>query len=183
MAWWPGRWPGLARAGEPGADPGFGGRRAGAEHRCLRAGAEGPLPFAGRGGPGHRAQRHAGRRACLRLPRQRLQADRLRRPGRQEPDHPGAPAPAAPWQPVLGYLDLERAWPRPATGLPDARTIFDWVCASAAPSCPIRPSSAMPAASSRTRWSRRTVPRHHRPRPEIVHYPMPDGSSSWPPAG
>ncbi|HSI52282.1 MAG TPA: UDP-N-acetylmuramate dehydrogenase [Ideonella sp.] len=33
------------------------------------------------------------------------------------------------WQPVLGYLDLERKMAETGNHAPDARTIFDWVCA------------------------------------------------------
>ncbi|MDT7835779.1 UDP-N-acetylmuramate dehydrogenase [Aquabacterium sp. OR-4] len=34
-----------------------------------------------------------------------------------------------PWQPVLGYLDLERRMHETGNHAPDARTVFDWVCA------------------------------------------------------
>lgn len=34
-----------------------------------------------------------------------------------------------PWQPVLGYLDLERKIAETGITAPDAQTIFDWVCA------------------------------------------------------
>jgi UDP-N-acetylmuramate dehydrogenase len=34
-----------------------------------------------------------------------------------------------PWQPVLGYLDLARKVAETGKPAPDARTIFDWVCA------------------------------------------------------
>jgi UDP-N-acetylmuramate dehydrogenase len=34
-----------------------------------------------------------------------------------------------PWLPVLGYLDLERKMTETGNHAPDARTIFDWVCA------------------------------------------------------
>jgi UDP-N-acetylmuramate dehydrogenase len=34
-----------------------------------------------------------------------------------------------PWQPVLGYLDLERKMAETGIQRPDARTVFDWVCA------------------------------------------------------
>lgn len=34
-----------------------------------------------------------------------------------------------PWQPVLGYLDLERRMAETGIGAPDAQTISDWVCA------------------------------------------------------
>jgi UDP-N-acetylmuramate dehydrogenase len=34
-----------------------------------------------------------------------------------------------PWQPVRGYLDLERRMAETGNPEPDARTLFDWVCA------------------------------------------------------
>ncbi|MDE2504525.1 MAG: UDP-N-acetylmuramate dehydrogenase, partial [Burkholderiales bacterium] len=34
-----------------------------------------------------------------------------------------------PWQPVLGYLDLERRMAETGVTQPDARTVFDWICA------------------------------------------------------
>ncbi|MBP6900985.1 MAG: UDP-N-acetylmuramate dehydrogenase [Burkholderiaceae bacterium] len=34
-----------------------------------------------------------------------------------------------PWTPVLGYLDLQRRMDETGNHAPDARTIFDWVCA------------------------------------------------------
>jgi UDP-N-acetylmuramate dehydrogenase len=33
-----------------------------------------------------------------------------------------------PWQPILGYLDLERKMAETGCTTPDARTIFEWVC-------------------------------------------------------
>ena len=33
-----------------------------------------------------------------------------------------------PWQPILGYLDLERKMAETGCTAPDARTIFEWVC-------------------------------------------------------
>ena len=33
-----------------------------------------------------------------------------------------------PWQPMLGYLDLERKMEETGNHQPDARTLFDWVC-------------------------------------------------------
>jgi UDP-N-acetylmuramate dehydrogenase len=46
---------------------------------------------------------------------------------------------------------------------------------SAAPSCPTRPRSATPAASSRTRWSPPRPRPPRRPHPGMPHYPQPDG--------
>ncbi|NRF67976.1 UDP-N-acetylmuramate dehydrogenase [Aquincola sp. S2] len=34
-----------------------------------------------------------------------------------------------PWQPVIGYLDLERKIAETGVQAPDPRTIFDWICA------------------------------------------------------
>jgi UDP-N-acetylmuramate dehydrogenase len=34
-----------------------------------------------------------------------------------------------PWSPVVGYLDLERRMAETGNSHPDARTVFDWVCA------------------------------------------------------
>ncbi len=34
-----------------------------------------------------------------------------------------------PWQPVLGYLELERKMQETGNHAPDAQTVFDWVCA------------------------------------------------------
>ena len=34
-----------------------------------------------------------------------------------------------PWQPVLGYLDLQRRMAETGDSSPDARTLFEWVCA------------------------------------------------------
>ncbi len=48
--------PGLSGPGKPGADPGHGGRIAGAEHRRLRGRIAGPLRVAGRDRPVHAAR-------------------------------------------------------------------------------------------------------------------------------
>ena len=155
---------GLAGAGEPGADPGHGGRGAGAEHRRLRAGAEGPLRVARRGRPGHRPQRHA-------------------RPPRSAPSATATACssirwPAAalitrvrfrlprPWQPVLGYLDLERKMRETGIAAPDAAAGVRLGLRD-----PPR-QAARPGADRQRRQllqepggHARAVPRHHRPRP------------------
>jgi UDP-N-acetylmuramate dehydrogenase len=82
-----------------------------------------------------------------------------------------------PWQPVLGYLDLERR--RAETGIaePDAQTIFDWVCAIRRAKLP-DPAVIGNAGSFfknpvvSAEQCRDIIGRD----PEIVHYPMPDGS-------
>ena len=82
-----------------------------------------------------------------------------------------------PWQPVLGYLDLERK--RAETGIaePDARTIFDWVCAIRRAKLP-DPAVIGNAGSFfknpvvSAEQCRDIIGRD----PEIVHYPMPDGT-------
>ena len=80
---------------------------------------------------------------------------------------------ARPWQPVLGYLDLERKMAETGITAPDARQIFDWVCAIRRAKLPDPARSATPAASSRTRvvtpeQCRDIIGRD----PEIVHYPL-----------
>ena len=82
-----------------------------------------------------------------------------------------------PWQPVLGYLDLDRK--RTETGIaePDAQTIFDWVCAIRRAKLP-DPAVIGNAGSFfknpvvSAEQCRDIIGRD----PEIVHYPMPDGS-------
>jgi UDP-N-acetylmuramate dehydrogenase len=81
-----------------------------------------------------------------------------------------------PWQPVLGYLDLERKMAETGEAAPDARTIFDWVCAirRAKLPDPARIGNAgsffkNPVVSAEQ--CRDIIGRD----PEIVHYPMPDG--------
>jgi UDP-N-acetylmuramate dehydrogenase len=82
-----------------------------------------------------------------------------------------------PWEPVLGYLDLQRK--RAETGIadPDAQTLFDWVCTirRAKLPDPARLGNAgsffkNPVVSAEQ--CRDIIGRD----PEIVHYPMPDGS-------
>ena len=82
-----------------------------------------------------------------------------------------------PWQPVLGYLDIERKIAETGIHAPDARQLFDWVCAirSAKLPDPARIGNAgsffkNPVVSPEQ--CRDIIARD----PEIVHYPMPDGS-------
>ena len=82
-----------------------------------------------------------------------------------------------PWQPVLGYLELERK--RAETGItaPDAQQVFDWVCAIRRAKLP-DPGKIGNAGSFfknpivTPEQCRDIIGRD----PEIVHYPMPDGS-------
>ncbi|MBL8361581.1 MAG: UDP-N-acetylmuramate dehydrogenase [Rubrivivax sp.] len=82
-----------------------------------------------------------------------------------------------PWQPVLGYLDLERKMAETGNAHPDARTIHDWVCAIRRAKLP-DPAAIGNAGS----FFKNPVVSPEQCRdiigrdPEIVHYPMPDGS-------
>jgi UDP-N-acetylmuramate dehydrogenase len=82
-----------------------------------------------------------------------------------------------PWQPVLGYLDLQRRIADTGIEAPDARTIFDWVCAIRRAKLP-DPASVGNAGS----FFKNPVVTPEQCRdiigrdPEIVHYPLPDGS-------
>jgi UDP-N-acetylmuramate dehydrogenase len=82
-----------------------------------------------------------------------------------------------PWRPVLGYLDLERKMAETGMRVPDARQIFDWVCAvrSAKLPDPARIGNVgsffkNPVVSAEQ--CRDIIGRD----PEVVHYPLPDGS-------
>jgi UDP-N-acetylmuramate dehydrogenase len=82
-----------------------------------------------------------------------------------------------PWQPVLGYLDLQRRIEETGLAEPDAATIFEWVCAirRAKLPDPARIGNAgsffkNPVVSAEQ--CRDIIDRN----PELVHYPMPDGS-------
>jgi UDP-N-acetylmuramate dehydrogenase len=82
-----------------------------------------------------------------------------------------------PWRPVLGYLELERK--RAETGIadPTPRQVFDWVCAVRRAKLP-DPAVVGNAGS----FFKNPVVTPEQCRdiigrdPEIVHYPMPDGS-------
>ena len=82
-----------------------------------------------------------------------------------------------PWQPVLGYLELERKVQETGNAAPDARTVFDWVCAIRRAKLPdpavignVGSFFKNPVVSAEQ--CRDIIDRD----PEIVHYPMPDGS-------
>jgi len=82
-----------------------------------------------------------------------------------------------PWRPVLGYLELERKMAETGVAQPDARTIFDWVCAIRRAKLP-DPAAIGNAGSFfknpvvSAEQCRDIIDRD----PEIVHYPLPDGT-------
>jgi len=82
-----------------------------------------------------------------------------------------------PWRPVLGYLELERRIAETGNTQPDARTLFDWVCAIRRAKLP-DPALIGNAGSFfknpvvSAEQCRDIIDRD----PEIVHYPLPDGS-------
>ena len=82
-----------------------------------------------------------------------------------------------PWQPVLGYLDLERRMAETGNRDPDAQTVFDWICSIRRAKLP-DPAVIGNAGS----FFKNPVVTPEQCRdiigrdPEIVHYPMPDGS-------
>lgn len=82
-----------------------------------------------------------------------------------------------PWVPVLGYLELERKVAETGIARPDARTIFDWVCTIRRAKLP-DPLAIGNAGSFfknpvvSAEQCRDIIGRD----PEIVHYPLPDGS-------
>jgi UDP-N-acetylmuramate dehydrogenase len=81
------------------------------------------------------------------------------------------------WQPVLGYLDLERKMTDSGITRPDAKTIFEWVCAIRRAKLP-DPAVIGNAGS----FFKNPVVTHEQCQdiigrdPEIVHYPLPDGT-------
>ena len=81
------------------------------------------------------------------------------------------------WQPVLGYLDLERKMAETANHAPSAQQVFDWVCAIRRAKLP-DPAVLGNAGS----FFKNPVVTPEQCRdiigrdPEIVHYPLPDGS-------
>lgn len=82
-----------------------------------------------------------------------------------------------PWQPVLGYLDLERKMAETGVRAPSPRQVFDWVCAIRRSKLP-DPQVLGNAGS----FFKNPVVTPEQCRdiigrdPEIVHYPLPDGS-------
>jgi len=82
-----------------------------------------------------------------------------------------------PWQPVLGYLELERKRAETGIDAPSAQQVFDWVCAIRRAKLP-DPAVIGNAGS----FFKNPVVTVEQCRditgrdPEVVHYPMPDGS-------
>jgi UDP-N-acetylmuramate dehydrogenase len=82
-----------------------------------------------------------------------------------------------PWQPVLGYVELQKKMTETGIAAPDARQIYDWVCAIRRAKLP-DPAEIGNAGS----FFKNPVVTPEQCRdiigrdPEIVHYPMPDGS-------
>jgi UDP-N-acetylmuramate dehydrogenase len=82
-----------------------------------------------------------------------------------------------PWQPVLGYLELERKMAETGISAPSPQQVFDWVCAIRRAKLP-DPAQVGNAGS----FFKNPVVTPEQCRdiigrdPEIVHYPMPDGS-------
>ncbi len=82
-----------------------------------------------------------------------------------------------PWQPVLGYLELERKMTETGLFTPSAQQVFDWICAIRRAKLP-DPAVVGNAGS----FFKNPVVTPEQCRdiigrdPEIVHYPMPDGS-------
>jgi UDP-N-acetylmuramate dehydrogenase len=82
-----------------------------------------------------------------------------------------------PWRPVLGYLELERKVHESGNASPDAQTVFDWVCA-------IRRAKLPDPAAIGNVGSFFKNPRVSAEQcrdiigrdPEVVHYPMHDGT-------
>ena len=81
------------------------------------------------------------------------------------------------WQPVLGYLELERKRTETGIDAPSAQQVFDWVCAIRRAKLP-DPAVIGNAGS----FFKNPVVTVEQCRditgrdPEVVHYPMPDGS-------
>ncbi|HEY9064496.1 MAG TPA: UDP-N-acetylmuramate dehydrogenase [Burkholderiaceae bacterium] len=82
-----------------------------------------------------------------------------------------------PWQPVIGYLDLERKIAETGIAAPSAQQVFDWICAIRRAKLP-DPALVGNAGS----FFKNPVVTPEQCRdiigrdPAVVHYPMPDGS-------
>jgi UDP-N-acetylmuramate dehydrogenase len=82
-----------------------------------------------------------------------------------------------PWKPVLGYLDLERKMLETGVREPDARQIYDWICAIRGAKLPDprvigNAGSFFKNPTVSPEQCQDIIARE----PNIVHYPMPDGS-------
>jgi UDP-N-acetylmuramate dehydrogenase len=82
-----------------------------------------------------------------------------------------------PWTPVVGYLDLERKMAETGNRAPDARTIFDWVCAIRRAKLPDpavvgNVGSFFKNPVVTPEQCKDIIARD----PHVVHYPMDDGS-------
>jgi len=82
-----------------------------------------------------------------------------------------------PWKPVLGYLDLQRKLAETGIEQPDAKQIFDWVCAVRSAKLPDprvigNAGSFFKNPTVTPEQCQDIIARD----PGIVHYPMPDGS-------
>ena len=82
-----------------------------------------------------------------------------------------------PWRPVLGYLELERRQAQSGVATPDARRIFDWVCAIRRARLPDPAQVGNAGSFFKNPFVSEAQCRDIIGRdPTIVHYPMPDGS-------
>jgi len=82
-----------------------------------------------------------------------------------------------PWRPVLGYLDLERKMAETGQHAPDARTLFDWICAIRRGKLP----DPLQVGNAGSFFKNPVVSAEQcqdiiAREPRIVHYPLPDGS-------
>jgi UDP-N-acetylmuramate dehydrogenase len=82
-----------------------------------------------------------------------------------------------PWKPVLGYLDLERKMQETGIRQPSARQIYDWVCAVRTAKLPDprvigNAGSFFKNPTVTPEQCQDIIARE----PNIVHYPLPDGS-------
>ncbi len=82
-----------------------------------------------------------------------------------------------PWKPVLGYADLERKMADTGITAPDARQIFEWVCAIRGAKLP-DPALLGNAGSffKNPQVTREQCDDIIQREPRIVHYPMADGA-------
>jgi UDP-N-acetylmuramate dehydrogenase len=82
-----------------------------------------------------------------------------------------------PWKPVLGYLDLERKMQETGIRQPTPRQVFDWVCAVRSAKLPDprvigNAGSFFKNPTVTPEQCQDIIARE----PNIVHYPLPDGS-------